>query len=127
MSKQHKYSTPMRLSPRFFAASYPRPAFALGVQVLRFFVFFALFGFAGVLCAQTGGVIQGRVFNSVTKSYVRNAEVRVDGTNLVTYTEDGGFYRFVGVPVGEARVTVNYTGSQPVSSRVTVGIEPVVA
>src|SRR5262245_27152356 len=44
------------------------------------------------------GALSGRVFNSATKAYVRNAEVRVEGTNRVAYTEDGGHYRLVGVP-----------------------------
>ncbi|MCX6953235.1 MAG: TonB-dependent receptor [Verrucomicrobia bacterium] len=62
--------------------------------------------------------ISGRVFNSATKSYVRNAEVRIEGTNLVAYTEDAGYYRLAGVPAGTVNLTVSYTGSQNVSATV---------
>src|SRR5678816_1675790 len=58
------------------------------------------------------GAIAGRVFNASTKEYVRNAEIRVEGTNLVAYTEEAGFYRLVGVPAGQATLAVSYTGSQ---------------
>jgi iron complex outermembrane recepter protein len=70
--------------------------------------------------AQSAGAITGRVLNSASKEYVRNAEVRVEGSNLVTYTEDGGFYRLSGVPAGEVTVTVTYTGSQSVSTKLAV-------
>ena len=35
------------------------------------------------------GVVTGRVFNAATKGYVRNAEVRVEGTNVVAYLPKG--------------------------------------
>lgn len=66
------------------------------------------------------GIITGRVFNAATKSYVRNAEVRVEGANLVAYTEDAGFYRLTGVPAGPVSLTVSYTGSQNASASLTV-------
>ncbi len=39
------------------------------------------------------GTIAGRVSNDAAKVYVRNAEVRIDGANLVTSREGAGFYR----------------------------------
>src|SRR5581483_7380680 len=61
--------------------------------------------------AQTGtGSIQGRVYNPVEKEYVNNAEVRLTGTNLVTYTAQDGTFQFDNVPAGPAEVTVKYTG-----------------
>mgnify|MGYP003900446069 CR=1 FL=1 len=35
------------------------------------------------LCAQPSrtGIIQGRIYNPASKEYVRNAEIRLDGTN----------------------------------------------
>src|SRR6476660_4333475 len=66
------------------------------------------------------GAIAGRVFNAATKEYVRNAEVRVEGTNLVAYTEEAGYYRIVGVPAGQATVAVTYTASQASAATVTV-------
>jgi hypothetical protein len=60
------------------------------------------------------------VLNSATKEYVRNAEVQVVGTNLVAYSEEGGFYRLTGVPAGQAQVNVSYTGSEPATATVPV-------
>ncbi len=65
------------------------------------------------LSAQTaagGGSIQGRVFNPVSKEYVGNAEVRLEGTSRVDYTESDGSFSFDHVPAGAATVTVSYTG-----------------
>jgi iron complex outermembrane receptor protein len=42
--------------------------------------------------AQTAGTIQGRIFNPTSGEYVRNAEVRLDGTNRVTYSEGDGTF-----------------------------------
>jgi len=62
--------------------------------------------------AQTGGSgsIQGRVYNPASKEYVRNAEVRIEGTNHVTYTENDGSFQFINVPAGEATVSVTFVG-----------------
>src|SRR5688500_3407609 len=73
--------------------------------------------------AQSGtgtGTITGRVFNSASKEYIRNAEVRVEGTNLAAFSEDAGFYRLVGVAPGEATVTVSYTGTEAATAKVNV-------
>ena len=74
------------------------------------------------LVAQTAGTgtIQGRVYNPVSREYVRNAEVRLEGTNQVDYTENDGTFQFSRVPVGQATVTVNYTGYTPVTETFTV-------
>ena len=73
--------------------------------------------------AQTTGSIQGRVFNPVSKQFVRNAEVRLDGTNQVTYTENDGSFVFNNVPAGPASVSVTFSGYNPVkeSFNVTAG------
>src|SRR4051812_11756936 len=60
--------------------------------------------------AGSTGSIQGRGFNPVSKEYVGNAEVRLEGTNRVDYTESDGSFRFDNVPIGTANVTVGYTG-----------------
>src|SRR5260221_9877421 len=54
------------------------------------------------------GSIQGRVYNPATKEYVNNAEVRLEGTNQITYTQSDGSFRFDNVPSGAASVTVAY-------------------
>jgi len=62
---------------------------------------------------QTGsGVVRGRVLNTATGEYVRNAQIRVEGTQIVAYSEDGGNFRLTGVPAGEVTVVARYTGLQ---------------
>ncbi|MPT46939.1 MAG: TonB-dependent receptor [Sphingobium sp.] len=67
------------------------------------------------------GSVRGRVFNTATGEYVRNAEVRVEGTTIVTYSEDGGTFRLSGVPAGENTISVRYTGLQDAKSVATIG------
>ncbi|MSU73468.1 MAG: carboxypeptidase-like regulatory domain-containing protein, partial [Opitutus sp.] len=66
------------------------------------------------------GAIAGRVFNPVAKEYVFNAEVRLEGTNRVTFTGTDGSYRLPNVPEGPARVTVHYTGYANATATVAV-------
>ena len=76
---------------------------------------------AASLQAQSGtGSIQGRVYNPVTKEYVRDAEVRLEGTNQVAYTGNDGSFQFGNVPAGPATVAVAYTGYNPVKESFTV-------
>ena len=53
----------------------------------------------------TGRVV-GRVFNPSTGEYVRNAEIRVQGTQNTAYSEEGGVYQLDNVPaeIGRAHV-----------------------
>lgn len=67
----------------------------------------------------TGGV-RGRILNTATGEYVRNAEIRIEGTTIVTYSEDGGNFRLNGVPAGEITVVVRYTGLQESKAAVMV-------
>ena len=70
--------------------------------------------------APATGTIQGRVYNPASQEYVRNAEVRLDGTANVTFTENDGSFSFTGVPAGPASVTVTYTGYNTVKEAFTV-------
>src|SRR5215510_12081665 len=70
--------------------------------------------------AQSTGTIEGRVFNPATGEYVRNAEVRVQGTETVAYSEDGGRFLIPNVPAGDATLVVSYTGYQTATVRVPV-------
>jgi TonB-dependent receptor len=56
------------------------------------------------------GSVRGRVLNTATGEYVRNAEIRVEGTSIVAYSDDGGQFRLTGLPVGQVTLTVRYTG-----------------
>jgi iron complex outermembrane recepter protein len=66
------------------------------------------------------GSITGRIFNPANGEYVRNAEVRVAGTNLSASTEAGGYYRLANVPAGSATVLLSYPGVKELSAEVTV-------
>ena len=88
-----------------------------------------LAGFAAVLtlfsapvAAQTAGsgTVQGRIFNPATGEYVRNAEIRVQGTDRVTYSEEGGRYSLENVPAGTTTIAVSFTGYQTATAPVTV-------
>ena len=68
------------------------------------------------------GLVRGRVLNTATGDYVRNAEIRVEGTTIVAYSEDGGDFRLTGVPTGDVTVVVKYTGLQ--ESRQVVTVNP---
>ena len=66
------------------------------------------------------GIVRGRIFNTATGEYVRNAEVRVEGTGIVVYSEDDGDFRLTGVPAGDVTVVVKYTGLQEAKAVATV-------
>jgi TonB-dependent receptor len=75
----------------------------------------------GPALAQSGaGVVRGRVLNTATGEYVRNAEIQVEGTTIAAFSEDGGDFRLTGVPAGEVTVVVKYTGLQEGRAVVTV-------
>jgi iron complex outermembrane receptor protein len=75
-----------------------------------------------VAFAQSGatGAISGRVFNPATGEYIRNAEVRIEGTQQRTLTEDGGVYRIANAPAGNQTVVVHYTGYDTAQATVAV-------
>lgn len=85
-------------------------------------IWLAALGTANAQAAGTG-VIQGRVFNPATKEYVRNAEIKVEGTNIVAVSEDDGSYRLSNVPPGSATLSINYTGyrADPATVNVAAG------
>src|SRR5258708_2761480 len=78
---------------------------------------------AGTAFSQSSSVgkITGRIFSPATQQYVRNAEIRVSGTDLVAYSGDDGSYVLTNVPAGENAVTVSYTGYDAAAAKVNVG------
>ncbi|HEY1110862.1 MAG TPA: carboxypeptidase regulatory-like domain-containing protein, partial [Opitutaceae bacterium] len=72
------------------------------------------------LQAQGTGTIQGRVYNPATQQYVRNAEVKLEGTNQLVGTESDGSFTLNNVPAGQARITVTYTGYNTVTETLNV-------
>ena len=83
-----------------------------------------LFGVASALLGRAQpaatGSIQGRVFNPASQEYVRNAEVRLEGTNQVTFSENDGTFQFTSVAPGSATLSITYTGYAPVRDAFTV-------
>jgi iron complex outermembrane recepter protein len=79
---------------------------------------------ASLVSAQSAsaGSIGGRVQNSASGSYLNNARITIEGTSLTTLTNEFGEYFIAGVPTGEARVTVFYSGMPPQTKSVTVGM-----
>src|SRR3954470_14288782 len=71
--------------------------------------------------AQTGtGTITGRILNPATGEYIRNADVRIEGTPQVAHSEDGGYYEFHNAPIGTVKLTATYTGHESVTAEVNV-------
>lgn len=66
------------------------------------------------------GTIEGRVMNARNGTFLSRARVTVEGTNLITFTNDFGEYQLRNVPAGTVQVTVNYTGQDPQTTTVTV-------
>ncbi|MDO8543238.1 MAG: TonB-dependent receptor [Opitutaceae bacterium] len=56
------------------------------------------------------GSLTGRVENSATGQYLHNARVAVKGSDLVTFTDESGTYRFANAPAGNVTLEVFYTG-----------------
>jgi hypothetical protein len=66
------------------------------------------------------GTLSGRVFNATTKEFVRDAEVRVEGTALLTASEAGGYYSLRQVPAGPVKVTASFAGYPAVTQSLVV-------
>jgi iron complex outermembrane receptor protein len=78
--------------------------------------------FASLCAAQTneGGAITGRIFNPASGEYLRNAQIRIDGTGQTYSSEDGGYFRISPVAPGAVTLVVTYTGYQSVTTTVQV-------
>jgi iron complex outermembrane recepter protein len=83
---------------------------------------FLVFPLALAAHAQTAatGTIAGRIFNPATGEYVRNAEVRIEATDRLVVSDEGGYYRLDNVPAGPVTVAVNYTGYDTASAKIVV-------
>lgn len=60
--------------------------------------------------AKGTGVVTGTVANQSSRQYLKNAEVRIEGTNLLATTESDGSFRLSNVPAGGQKIVVIYTG-----------------
>lgn len=66
------------------------------------------------------GVIAGRIVDSVRGEYIGNAEIRLDGKNLVVTSTADGFYKIYNLSPGAYNVSVSYTGYPSEVAVVTV-------
>jgi iron complex outermembrane receptor protein len=66
------------------------------------------------------GTIAGRIQNPATGEYLERVRIRLAGTSQETFSDADGYYRLVGVPAGEARLEVFFTGSAPQTLAVSV-------
>ena len=76
----------------------------------------------GFLFAQAPntGVIEGRVQNVASGTYLSRASLKVEGTTLESFTNDIGEYRLTQVPVGPVTLRVTFAGMQPESVSLAV-------
>ncbi|RZM33312.1 MAG: TonB-dependent receptor, partial [Sphingomonas sp.] len=68
------------------------------------------------------GAVEGRVLNTVTGEFVRNADIRVAGMGIATTSDDDGSFRLSDLPAGEAVIAVSYAGLE--SAQVHVVVAP---
>lgn len=73
------------------------------------------------------GVVRGRVLNAVTREYIRNAEIRLEGTPVAVFSAEGGEYVLAGVPAGTATLVAEYSGLQVTRAAVEVAAGRVTA
>ena len=66
------------------------------------------------------GSVRGRIYNPATREYVRNAEIRSDEGDTVTFSAADGSYTLRGLPAGERTITVTYTGYRRETATITV-------
>jgi len=66
------------------------------------------------------GRVTGRVFNPATGEFVRNAEIAVEGTNIVAFSGEDGSYALPNVPAGDITVSVTYTGYDRATAKLTL-------
>jgi TonB-dependent receptor len=97
-----------RNASRLVAASYPST-----VTLAILFVFYASAGaltLASAAVQPLAGTIEGRIYNPVSGEYVRNAEVRVEGTSILVFSGADGTYRISNAPAGAITLSVSYAG-----------------
>ncbi|MDR0352828.1 MAG: TonB-dependent receptor, partial [Opitutaceae bacterium] len=68
------------------------------------------------------GSVAGRVYNPASDTYVRDAEITVDGASSATLSGEGGYYRIDNLPAGDVTLVLRYTGAR--TGRFIVNIVP---
>src|SRR5688572_13717688 len=81
-----------------------------------------VFSFLIVGCSALGqGIVTGTVTNSATGAPLEGARVQLKGTDREVSTDNAGMYRINNLPLGNAVVTITYTGLTTVEIPVVVG------
>lgn len=63
--------------------------------------------------AQNGGVIRGRLFNSVSNGPLPFATIKIQESNFGTYSDSSGRFEIRGLPPGLYNLEARYTGFEP--------------
>ncbi|MBP8255677.1 MAG: TonB-dependent receptor [Opitutaceae bacterium] len=66
------------------------------------------------------GVIEGRVFNLSSGSYLNNARVSIDSLSKTAFTNERGEFSLGDVPAGQVEVRVFFTGMEPAIAKLVV-------
>ena len=99
----------------------PFPLARVRSAAIAAFSAFLLFAIPALAAEAAGsGTVTGRVLNEATGQYLRNAVVSVVGTAISAPTEFGGTYTLTGVPAGETKIAVTFTGLDRVEAAVHV-------
>ena len=92
----------------------------LGLRILSLLVI-ALFCAATARAQRVGtGTIYGRVIDAASNKAMPGADISLKGSNILTLSDQGGFFTIQGVPAGEATITVSYPSYVPQPRQVTV-------
>ncbi len=108
---------------------YPFASFGVGCALTGALALVLLFAPAPTVSAAAApptGIVEGRVLNATSGTYLNNARVTVPGTALETFTGESGDFRLAAVPAGETQIVVTFTGLQAQAATVTVGSGTVV-
>src|SRR5262245_23292859 len=93
------------------------------VALASTFVLAGITQLAAQQIAPDSSLIEGTVYDSVTRSPVRLVTVRLAGTEHSTLTDDAGHYRLIG-PVGEIGLDARRIGYQPIAVRLVTATGP---
>ena len=96
----------------------------LRILLLSAFSLQAFSLFCAAQNAATQATVTGRVLNVATGQYLKNAEVRLAGTNNYVYTEDDGSYSIT-VRAGAVELVASYIGAR--TGTATINASPGVA
>src|SRR6187549_1920288 len=102
------------------SAGYPKPMNRNSPRLFLLASMLLAFVLPAFAQATGTGTITGRVYNTASQEYVRDAEIRVEGTNIAVVSGTSGAYTLARVPAGEVTLKVSYAGLPPLVTKVTV-------